>query len=235
MRSFTGFTLIELLTVIAIIAVLGAIAFAGIGRIRHAAQTTQSLNNLRQIHLLMQNYVIEHKYIYPAAIASSEVFQDQAGFGVYWRRTIWEAQASSNGSYWDPNFPGDAYNKLMWCPLMVSEHGNVNFKEGHGSYALHQFFHTNEPRNALTMTHMGKKVPYIFAGNAATDTPEIGTHPYGESSAYPYDTRWSNLAYVYGSSRSMALGVFLDGSVRLIDQASGTAMNALFKQRDTLP
>jgi len=237
-----GFTLVELLVVIAIVGILVAMLVPALGRMRNAALTTASLSNLRQIHVLMQNYLNQNSCVYPPAVSSSSIFPDQGGNVVYWRRAIWEASYPSSG-FWDPNFPSAAYNKAMWCPLMKSKYGSCSFKEGHGSYAMHKYFHywewppgdTTRTRNSLNMQGMGKRVPYIFAGNAATDTPAIGTYCYAESSAYPYDTRWYNLAYEYGAKGNMALGLFLDGSIRLIDQTNGVQMNALFSQQTNLP
>ena len=237
-----GFTLVELLVVVAIIGILVAMLIPALGRMRAAALTTASLSNLRQIHVLMQNYLNQNNYVYPPAVSTSPIITGQDNHVVYWRRAIWEASYPSSG-FWDTSFPSAAYNKVMWCPLMKSKYGSCDFKEGHGSYAMHKYFHYWEwppgdptrSRNSLAMQGMGKQVPYIFAGTAATDAPSIGTYCYAESSAYPYDTRWYNLAYEYGAKGNMALGLFLDGSIRLIDQTNGVQMNALFTQQTNLP
>lgn len=237
-----GFTLVELLVVIAIILILAAMLIPVAGRMRNAALTTASISNLRQIHLLMQNYLSQNNNVFPPAVSTSQVLPGQGGNVVYWRRAIWEASYPSSG-FWDPKFPSSDYNKVMWCPLMKSKYGSCDFKEGHGSYAMHKFFHywewppgdSSRNRNSLNMQGMGKQVPYIFAGSAASDTPSIGTYCYAESSAYPYDTRWYNLAYEYGYKGNMALGLFLDGSVRLIDRTNGVQMNDMFSQQTNLP
>ena len=62
-----GFTLVELLVVVAIIGILVAMLIPALGRMRAAALTTASLSNLRQIHVLMQNYLNQNNYVYPPA------------------------------------------------------------------------------------------------------------------------------------------------------------------------
>jgi prepilin-type N-terminal cleavage/methylation domain-containing protein/prepilin-type processing-associated H-X9-DG protein len=59
-RSRSAFTLVEVTVVIAIIAVLTAIAFVLFRRGREAADKTQCLNNLRQIHGAMQSFAVDH-------------------------------------------------------------------------------------------------------------------------------------------------------------------------------
>jgi prepilin-type N-terminal cleavage/methylation domain-containing protein len=62
-----GFTLIELLVVIAIIAVLIALLLPAVQQAREAARRTQCKNNMMQIGLALQNYVMGHEVLPPGS------------------------------------------------------------------------------------------------------------------------------------------------------------------------
>jgi prepilin-type N-terminal cleavage/methylation domain-containing protein len=62
-----GFTLLELIVVIAIIGVLLGLLVPAIQRIREAAGKSESINNLRQITLSVQQFCSEHAELLPKA------------------------------------------------------------------------------------------------------------------------------------------------------------------------
>lgn len=64
-RKTSGFTLIELLTVIAVIAILAAILIPALGKVRHSANTSKSVSNLREIGKCILLYSNQNKGTFP--------------------------------------------------------------------------------------------------------------------------------------------------------------------------
>ena len=60
-RNWKTFTLIELLVVIAIIAILAAMLLPALQQARERAQTTQCMNNMREINNAVLRYVDDNK------------------------------------------------------------------------------------------------------------------------------------------------------------------------------
>src|SRR5216110_1976560 len=70
-RGRLGFTLIELLVVIGIIAVLIAILIPVVGRVRLAAQTANTTNQMHRISAAIQNYFNDFQ-AYPGVFSNRE-------------------------------------------------------------------------------------------------------------------------------------------------------------------
>ncbi len=65
MTNKKAFTLVELLVVVAIIALLVSILLPALGQARESARAVVCLNNMRQMGLTSQLYLIDHKYRLP--------------------------------------------------------------------------------------------------------------------------------------------------------------------------
>jgi len=243
-RERSGFTLIELLVVIAIIALLAALATPAVKSALRSSQTGASLANLRQIHTLVQAYVADHGFYPPAVVGWSSpppiprTFPDQSGT-TYWRRLVWNTVQPS-AKWYDPAAMRGAYRQTMWCPLMASKYGSVDYSEGHGSYAMHKFFHlwSGRPlRRPAALAGKGREVPYLYAGGVNTNSaPEIGTGPYLESSKFPVSgDPWFSLAYEYGGSGEHAIGLYLDGGAKMLDRKDALALDSKIRNGDQLP
>jgi prepilin-type N-terminal cleavage/methylation domain-containing protein len=233
-----GFTLVELLVVIVIIAVLASLGMMGIPRIRRSAQTTASMGNLRQIHSLMQGYVVENNNRYPFS-----VYEDEGNGSIppCWRRKVWD---TANGPFEGSNdqittaMTNSGYASVMWCPLMVAKYGKEQHWEGRGSYSINRFFIPDTwgggIRTASSPQLIGRREPYIMGGSPYKGNEKYGTFYHNESSKFPYDTHWANLNYAYGAGGDSALGLFIDGRVDVIPKAKGIQLNPLLSNPSTL-
>lgn len=230
-----GFTLVELMVTIVIVAVLAGITFVLVNRGKRGAMTTASMNNMRQVHSLMMAYLGDHHDRFPMS-----VYQDEAGSPT-WRRKIWE---NSNGGF-DGSPPEvmdsmqrSGYESIMWCPLMLSEHGQDQHPEGRGSYTLNRFFMPpawgGGDRRAAQREVVGRREPYIMTGKPFEGSAEFGTFYHLDSAKFPYDTHWSNLHYAYGSGGEEALGLFVDGHLEKISKARGEELHTLLRDPNTL-
>ncbi len=79
----SGFTLIELLVVIAIIAVLIALLLPAVQQAREAARRTQCKNNMMQIGLALNNYMMAHEVLPPGTQNDTGPIQSKEGAGYH--------------------------------------------------------------------------------------------------------------------------------------------------------
>jgi prepilin-type N-terminal cleavage/methylation domain-containing protein len=230
-----GFTLMEVLIVIVIIAILATAVFMVVPRVRRSAQTTASMNNLRQIHALMSGYVQENNGMYPISVYQDEIASPT------WRRKIWE---KANGAF-DGSPPEvmsamqqSGYASVMWCPMMVAQHGQDQHPEGRGSYSINRFFMPaawgGGTRHSTSPQIIGRKEPYIMAGTLFQGDKRFGTFYHLDSSKDPADTYWANLHYAYGADGESALGIFIDGHAEIIPKAQGVKLHSLLSNPTNL-
>lgn len=124
----SGFTLIELLVVIAIIAVLIALLLPAVQQAREAARRTQCKNNLMQIGLALNNYMMAHEVLPPGTQNDAGPIHSIEGGGYHmgWltqilpyieQQNVYHHIEFANSVYSDPNAPVREQSiKTFVCP-----------------------------------------------------------------------------------------------------------------------
>ena len=214
-NKHNNFSLIELLVVISIIGILASFLLPALAKTRKSAKTTLSINNLRQLYLGANMYVLDNDdYFFKCSVNPHE-----SGSNVNWPRKVYEAiKPGSNyimGS-------GSAYYNLNACPIITGEGTNLDAQSiGLSSYSLNRYFAFSQ--SARKMSDIaGKGKLEVFMGAAQT---LIGTKAYHELryTDFTNSGNWQGLTYVY--PKSSALGSFIDGSARLISAGEGAMMS----------
>ena len=233
-----GFTLTELVVLAAAAGILVAVTLPVLSGAHTEALTESSMNNLRQIHLLLLVYVRDYDGYWPKPLGD----QTNPGDTSYtWRRNVWEhAYGPFPSGEYTAAMNAPPYSHVMWCPLMVSQFGQQQHPVGRGSYAMAKYFQvsytcSSSPgpgactyRRQGDPAMVGKLEPIVMTGSVGTGgalDPSFGTYDLVEWGTYTSnpvpdpENGWKYLNYGYGNA---ALGVYLDGHVGRITVDQGT-------------
>lgn len=215
-NTSSAFTLIEMLVVIAIIALLASLLVPAVGRALRSAKTTKSLHNLRQIHLMFTIYLTDNKQRFMPSVGSGTPKRD-------WPRVLWEDVHGGFEGDVVSEMRSSAYSGIMWCPLQVESYGREQHPWGRSSYAMNEYFKPSSWGGGVRyLDHpdtIGSLEPLLMAGTQHPADPRFGTFSHIESSKFPYDTAWSNVAYEYGGRGRDAVALWIAGNAGVVDQA----------------
>jgi len=196
-----AFTLVELLVVVAILSVLAALLLPVLARTREAAKRTSCLNNLRQIGMAFEMYLLENRETYPAAqdpVSTSPYYWLWMGRG--WRKLIEEY------------VPRGGESGVFWCPS--DPRSEKQYDSTSYAYSM-AFYHSPEQINSLSTTQdtYMNPLPTILqkASNVLHPTRKVLVGEwYANHTAFSTDRGW----FGKGGKR---LYLFADGHVEYLD------------------
>ncbi len=138
-QEYGGFTLVELLVVIAIAGVLAALLLPALSRAREGAKRSSCANNLRQIGIAFECYLLEHDGTYPAW--QDMPLSQPPGYWL-WMGRGWRQLLA-------PYIPGDKGTPgVFYCPSDSRERSIDVFERTSYAYSM-AFYHSPEQIDSL--------------------------------------------------------------------------------------
>ena len=205
-RVCAGFTLVELLVVIAIIGILAAILLPALSRARESARRMVCVNNLRQIGIAFNCYLLENKDQYPAAddpIGTDPYYWLWMGRG--WRVLLCEYIPGNKET------PG-----VFYCPSDIREKSVDVYERTSYAYSM-AFYHSPEQIDSTSspeatyMNPMPTKPQRTVCVRWPSRKVLVGEW-YSNHRAFATDPGW----FGWGGSRNY---LFADGHVEYLDSA----------------
>lgn len=202
MKNRVGFTLIELLVVIAIIAILGAILLPALSRAREGAKRASCSNNLRQIGMAFEMYLLENKGYYPAA-------EDPVSLDPYY----WLWMGRGFRAALEEYAPHSEKRSIFWCPSDPRSEENY----GSTSYAYSMtFYHSPDQINGMdnsyedTVQQAVEAMPQRDVNVQFPSQKILAGEWYANHAAFLNDNGWF-------TSEGKRLFLFADGHVEYLN------------------
>ena len=176
----SGFTLIEMLVVVAIIAMLAALLLPSVQQAREAARRACCFNNMMQIGVALNNYMMAHEVLPPGTQNNSGPIQSKEGGGYHmgWisqilpyleKQNVYEHIDFTKSVYDPANLPARQYQiHLFMCPS-ASNTGGLNYAWTNYS-GVHNDFETPIDVNQNGVLFLNSSIRYEQIRDGSSNT-----------------------------------------------------------------
>ncbi|WP_269538623.1 type II secretion system protein [Cerasicoccus fimbriatus] len=156
MTDRRAFTLVELLVTVAIVGVLAALLIPAVGKVRFAADKSQSTSNIRQLAAANLLYANDHGSFSPNADIRDTT---------HWHGKRSGGKFDGTGGYLSPYLDGGA---VRVCPIfadMMAQNGGDSFDLGTGGYGYNATYYGARPDQWDAAIPAGASRDYTPPGN----------------------------------------------------------------------